>query len=224
VRVEIQALPFGGELCVRGLALIDQRDQSSTPLLLTSRGHFRQVHSGDVKIYRALDSLPRAYVVHQARILENDVQAIEAMTAPSFAPSQVVLLHKTRADKPVPLPTTPILNESHVTILSYEPHAISFQAEMDQPGYVVLSDTWYPGWQASLDGQPVPIERANLAFRAIYVPRGSHTLHLAYRPASYVWGLRLSLGTLLLLAMGLAMSTWNAMRRSSSPRSASTSD
>jgi hypothetical protein len=214
-QVEIEALPFGGELCIRGLALIDRRDQSSTPLLLTARGRFKQVHSGDVKIYQALDALPRAYVVHQARSLADDARAIPIMAAPSFDPSRTVLLHKDPGHDQLPesaLPDTPPTG-SHASVLSYKPHEIVLQAEMKQPGYVVLSDTWYPGWQASLDGQPTHIERANLAFRAIYVPPGSHSLRLVYRPTSYAWGSGASLGTLLVVALGSILGTKEAIQQ-----------
>jgi hypothetical protein len=205
--VEIRPLPFGGILTVRGLSLIDERDGSSNPLLLNAKGRFIQVHSGDVKIYQALDVLPRAYAVHDALTIASDNLAIEAMAEPSFDPAQTVLLHADGAfDGPVstlPSPSTGTPPaDSNVTVLVYEPHEIVLRAEMEQPGYVVLSDTWYPGWRATLDGRPTPIQRANLMFRALHVPQGSHNLHLTYRPESYVWGLGTSLGTLLIVILG----------------------
>jgi hypothetical protein len=217
VRVEIQALPFDGRLNVRGLSLIDRRDQSSVPLLLNSKGSFRQVHSGDVKIYQALDTLPRAYVVHQAQLLEDDAQAVPAMKDPTFDPSQTVLLHPDpQQDAALPALARPDTSRpaSYVTVLTYKPQEIVLQAEMKQPGYVVLSDTWYPGWQARLDGKPTPIARANLVFRAIYVPQGTHSLHLIYRPASYMWGLSLSAVMLVLLVLSSILSAWRTARAS----------
>jgi hypothetical protein len=215
VQVEIEALPFGGSLSIRGLALIDRRDRSSVPLLLTSKGHFVQLHSGDVKIYQARDALPRAYVVHQARIVVDDTEAVAAMADPAFDPSQTVLLHQDRQledSRSAPaMPRSPA--ESRVTITSYRPHEITLQAELEQPGYVVISDTWYPGWQAWLDGQLAPIERANLAFRAIHVPQGTHSLRLIYRPASYLWGLRTSLGALGIITLSFVLSIRQALRR-----------
>jgi hypothetical protein len=213
--VEIAILPFDGQLCVRGLALIDRRDQTSAPLLLTSRGRFAQVHSGDVKIYQALDLLPRAYAVHQALFLDDDTEAIARLSAPDFDPSQVVILHgdpqrsadSLSSDAPDSTPT-----QSDVAILSYQPHEIALQAHMERPGYIVLSDTWYPGWHASLDGQPIPIERANLAFRAVRVPQGSHTLTMSFRPASYLWGARFSLCTLAAMALAALFCAGRALR------------
>jgi uncharacterized membrane protein YfhO len=96
--------------------------------------------------------------------------------------------------------------------LTYQPENILLQAEMAQPGYVVLTDAWYPGWHATLDGTPIPIERANLTFRAVQVPQGTHTLHFTYRPASYTWGVRITLFTLLFVTLGLAFKLWKTLR------------
>jgi uncharacterized membrane protein YfhO len=60
------------------------------------------------------------------------------------------------------------------------------------PGYVVLSNTWYPGWKAWLDGQPVTIWKANYLFQAVEVPAGNHHLELAYRPGLFYLGFAIS--------------------------------
>jgi hypothetical protein len=138
------------------------------------------------------------------------------MTDPAFDPAQTVLLHlDPRRPDPPPMPARPDTSHpaSRVAVLEYKPEEMLLQAEMEQPGYVVLSDTWYPGWQALLDGQPAHIERANLVFRAIYVPQGTHTLRVYFCPSSYTWGWRLSLGTLLLLVLGSFVSARQAAAR-----------
>jgi uncharacterized membrane protein YfhO len=58
--------------------------------------------------------------------------------------------------------------------------------------YLVLSDSHYPGWQATLDGTPTPIHRANFALRAVHVPAGSHRVRFAYEPRSFHVGLTVS--------------------------------
>ena len=54
-------------------------------------------------------------------------------------------------------------------------------------------DAHYPGWQATLDGEPVELLRANLNFRGVAVPAGSHQIEMRYRPESFRWGLVLAL-------------------------------
>jgi uncharacterized membrane protein YfhO len=68
-----------------------------------------------------------------------------------------------------------------------------------------LTDVYYPGWTASVDGTAVPIHRANYAFRAVAVPPGRHVVEFHYRPASVRYGLLLSLAGALVL--GWLMST-----------------
>jgi hypothetical protein len=76
--------------------------------------------------------------------------------------------------------------------------------EIDQPEHVairtrgataallVLNDSLYPGWEATLDSTPVPLLRANTAFRAVAVPPGEHVVDMRYRPRSYRLGLALA--------------------------------
>ena len=93
---------------------------------------------------------------------------------------------------------------SAVTLISYAPEEVVLQALLPTPGYVVLSDSWYPGWRADIDGTPAATERANLAFRAVYVPQGTHTVRWTYRPASYLVGLGISSAALLAIMAALA--------------------
>ncbi|MFX1353309.1 MAG: YfhO family protein, partial [Promethearchaeota archaeon] len=190
-RVEVVALPFGGRVHIRGLTLIDERDGSNVPLILSTDGRFRQVHSGDVKIYQVLDALPRAYVVHQTRVIAGDEAALAAIAKPSFDPGRTAILAAGRElDESPPA-------EPQVTVLTYTPQEIALQATLHVPGYLVLSDAWYPGWRATAEGRSVVIERANVHFRAVYLAEGTHTVRLVYRPKSYFIGLGLSVLTAL---------------------------
>jgi hypothetical protein len=101
-----------------------------------------------------------------------------------------------------------------VTVLSYEPEEVLLRASLSAPGYVVLSDSYYPGWRAAVDGEPVAIERANLAFRSVYVPTGTHTVRWVYRPTSYRVGLGISAVALLALATAFSIV---AIRRAVKP-------
>jgi uncharacterized membrane protein YfhO len=71
---------------------------------------------------------------------------------------------------------------------------------------VYVSDAYYPGWKAYVDGEKTDIFRANLAFRAIRVPPGRHTVSLVYVPFSFYLGLGLT-------GIGLALSLLLARKR-----------
>ena len=73
-------------------------------------------------------------------------------------------------------------------------------------GFLVVNTTWYPGWQAWIDGEPASVRRADAAYMGVTVPAGSRHVQLVYRPAWILWltGVCL-LAWLVLLGIGLQM-------------------
>jgi uncharacterized membrane protein YfhO len=126
------------------------------------------------------------------------------MASPSFDPAQTAIL---AAGKKID--TSPA-DKPHVTVETYEPEKIILRASLHAPGYLVLSDTWYPGWRATVDGMPATIERANVHFRAINLPTGTHTVHLVYEPASYFVGIGISAVTMLSIVLGTMIKLWTS--------------
>jgi hypothetical protein len=76
----------------------------------------------------------------------------------------------------------------------YENHAVTIATRANGRRLLVLTDVYYPGWIAMVDGERVPIHRANYAFRAVSVPAGEHIVEFRYRPASVRYGAVGSLG------------------------------
>lgn len=68
-------------------------------------------------------------------------------------------------------------------------------------GYVVLPQSFYPGWRASVDGHAARIDRADYAFSAVYVGSGRHSVEFTYRPASVIVGAAGTAGTLLVIVV-----------------------
>jgi uncharacterized membrane protein YfhO len=91
-------------------------------------------------------------------------------------------------------------------VRAYGPNRIAVMVEGAAPGYLVLTDPWYPGWEASIDGVPATLYRANYVFRAVRVPAGRHEVVFTFAPASYYLGRRVSLAALALTAA--VLSTW----------------
>jgi uncharacterized membrane protein YfhO len=92
-----------------------------------------------------------------------------------------------------------------VQVLTYHPDAQDLLVE-GGGGLLVVSGLFYPGWQARLDGRPVPIVQANLALRAVAVPPGLHQVEWRYRPwwaiPAFVGGI---LGLLVLVCLALKL-------------------
>jgi hypothetical protein len=83
-----------------------------------------------------------------------------------------------------------------------EPERVVISVSAGAPAWLVLADTFYPGWTATLDSTPASIERANGAFRAVQVPAGEHEVAFTYRPASLRAGAAIS-GAALIVWVGL---------------------
>lgn len=73
---------------------------------------------------------------------------------------------------------------AQITLTAYEPNALTYELNSQNGGVAVLSEIYYPGWTATLDGNPIEIGRANYVLRALRVPAGKHTLALSFDPQS----------------------------------------
>jgi hypothetical protein len=200
ISISVEGIAPDSEFVLRGLSLVDTRTSTTRQVTLSTDGNYQLVHSGDVKIYKNLDALPRAFVVHQAEVISDDDQAIARMRDPAFELAQTIIL----ADG------EPLAGEGHATaeIVQYAPEEIVVDARSDAPGYLLLTDTFYPGWRASVDGGPAEILRADVAFRALRLEPGAHRVEFRYQPALLRWGGWISAGALLLLLCGLVWALW----------------
>ena len=87
-----------------------------------------------------------------------------------------------------------------VVVARYEPQRVELLATLERPGLVILADTYYPGWNLTIDGQPAPIYRTNRLMRGAAVKAGRHALVYTYNPASVRIGAMLSIAGLIALA------------------------
>jgi hypothetical protein len=127
----------------------------------------------DFAVYENQRALPRAFVVGQVREI---LGRGEVETLRSIDPRSEILLARDL------LPAGPRTAFQPAAIVEDRPDRVVIAATASGPGYLFLSDTWYPGWRAEVDGQPVPVLRANIAFRAVPVTGGDHRVVFRYDP------------------------------------------
>jgi hypothetical protein len=204
-RITVRYLADEGQLRLRGLTLLDQRTGTHRALIVSTEGRYRLVHSGDVKIYENLDVLPRAFVVHQARAVPDDEGVIAAMQERSFAPDEEVIL----ISEGSALSSDGANGGDRVRIARYEPERVTIEALLSSPGYLVLTDTYYPGWRVVVNGQPADILRADLYFRAVHLPEGEHVVEFIYDPLTFKLGSLVSVIFVLFVAGAVA---WDRLR------------
>ena len=127
-------------------------------------------------------TLPRTYAVGTARAADGD-RARQVLADPGFDPAREVVLPDTS------LQAGPAFS-GRTRIVGYKADRVRIEAELSEPGIVVLVDTYDPGWAVTVDGQPAALLRANVAFRGVKVPAGKHVIEHVYRP----WTVRYGLG------------------------------
>ena len=156
------------------------------------------VYHGEVDIYENRRAMPRAFVAGAAIVVRGPKDARAAMSDPAFDPAASVVLEGPDAISPTSAASPAPTGQARIT--RYGAQEVEVLVEAQRPGVLVLTDAWYPGWEAQLDGAPAPIHPADLAFRGVVVPAGTHRVVFHYRPASVTSGL----GLAGLSAIGLA--------------------
>jgi hypothetical protein len=152
------------------------------------------------RIYANDAALPRALVVHQARVIEDAEARLKALLDPDFDPRSEVILSDPPLQNPAEGQKT---GSEEAAILRQGPDRVIIEVKTARPGYLVLADTYYPGWRAAVDGAPARILPANHAFRAVEIDAGEHTVVFEYAPLSFRLGAWITTGAILLLAAAL---------------------
>ena len=99
--------------------------------------------------------------------------------------------------------------ESVVQLTSYEPNRLTYHVSSAKGGVVVFSEIYYPGWQATIDGAPVDIARADYILRAMHVPSGLHTIEMWFEPQSIRVTETIAYVALALLVIGVMAWVWH---------------
>jgi len=131
--------------------------------------------------YALRDSfLPRAFIVTDYQILDRD-DILNFMTAPSFDPRKTLVFEKEGLTESPPRYPARRSDASGVFDLTlYQPDAMMIETRTTEPGYLMVSENYYPGWKASVDGHAQRILRGNYLFRVIELPEGKHRVELFF--------------------------------------------
>jgi hypothetical protein len=190
----------------RYIDLIEQAGRDAGDLLLAAS--VSQVYGevqptgwqGEAPVFTYPDETPRAWLVPQAVWFETKEKIENALLDPGWDPMQTVILagqSSTGSDSPV-------MTTGSITILENSPDQVRCRVETDGAAYLVISNSWYPGWVATVNGQEIPLYRANLMFQAVEIPPGSTDVSLSYHLSHWEAGAGIT-GLALLVTLGLVL-------------------
>jgi hypothetical protein len=159
----------------------------------------------DATVYANRGALPRTFVVSGRRIVAGDDAALAAVTSPSFDARRTLIQEGSGSSTPPGAPA------GRARIISYEPDRVVISATAARPATVVLSDLWFQGWNAKVDGAAVDVARVDYLLRGVHVGRGAHRIVFSYQPAS--WRFARLLTGLAIVALAAAVAITLLRRR-----------
>lgn len=157
-------------------------------------------------VHRLNEVAPRAWLVYQAQEIDEDT-TLARLDALDFDPAQVALVSPGSS---LTLETPHGDEKANIEIVHQTPNSLVLAVATPTDGLLVLSEIYYPGWQAAIDGQSTPVLRANHILRGMSVPAGQHHVEVFFRPVTFIWGAVISGITLVALAVA---GFWTWLRR-----------
>ncbi len=150
--------------------------------------------------YRLADPLPRAYLVDRVEVEPDSIEVLNRLIAGGEDPHRIAYVSE---GSPLHGPGTSSVGR--VRWLDGNNHSVRLDVDAPVRSLLVLTDSWYPGWTASVDGRPAPLARVNWRFRGVYLESGTHLVGFDYRPRRILAGATVSaIGLLVLVGLVIA--------------------
>jgi hypothetical protein len=203
------------------MVTLTQRQSASGQLVdapQPDRRFFNPVHIDpqlNLSFYEVVAQLPRAYFASNIQWGKPHSAVVDFISSPEqthFDPSKLTLLEHNNDGEtgPTQASNPNQANQSKVVWVQDAPEHVVLNATTKQAAFLVLTDQFYPGWQAYIDGQRSETYRANALFRAVFVPAGQHRVEFVYSPLSLWLGFAIAGATA--LALGV-ICLWSVLTR-----------
>ena len=141
------------------------------------------------RMYEVTDSVPRTYLASHPVYDPDPISTLRRLSTDMFDSAREVVI-----DAPIRLQREAEFRGT-AKIESYQNDRVWITARLHEPGILILTDAFYPGWKVYVDKNPKRILRANYLFRGVELTPGNHTVEFVYDPASFKIGLFISLMT-----------------------------
>lgn len=188
-------------IALRSLSLIDRRTGANQPVVVSPA--YRLDFLGDMKIYEDRDVLPRAFLANGLEITPNLAAMIVAMRSPTWRAQETAVASAGEVDAKLAFRETGDPGQAQIVV--DQPERVVVDTSAPGRRVLVLTDSFYPGWEVTVDGVAQPILPVNILFRGVVVGPGTHQIVFSYRPASWSLGAVLSVVGLLATLAGLVL-------------------
>jgi hypothetical protein len=174
-----------------------------TALHAVAGGQLRRIaevpglYARPLQVFEVPGALGRARVVSGVRIADG-IDGLGALLDPGFDPALSIVLPEGEAREP----STAFAGRAEIVADGTD--RLRVEAELAGDGYLVVSDTYDPGWTARVDGRSAVLLRANTCFRAVALPAGRHVVEMVYRPRVVLAALIVSALAAAAIVAGLA--------------------
>ncbi len=188
VRYGLDDLRAYGSLHVSDITVFEdllERGNSSSRKLILARAGVEYLYRGQFGFSPVAAPFPRASVFYQARMFKDRDEILRLWSHPGFNAQDTVLLEGSGLTEA----SSGNGGSEPAKIVAYENEKVVIKAAAKQAGWLVLLDSFYPGWRAYVDGREERIFRADGFFRAVSVPAGEHTVEFRYLPKSFIYGM-----------------------------------
>lgn len=170
---------------------------------------YLMVYNKEVRIFENQAASPRAFLVPAVTPIADADAALALMRRGAIDPLRHAVVE---GNPPGPF-SFPGSKGATATITAYNAQQVRIEVNAADPSFLVLTDAFYPGWNATVDGRPVPVYPTDLAFRGVAIPAGHHHVEIYYQPASFRYGLVFAgLAAILLVVVAIGMTPWQWRR------------
>jgi hypothetical protein len=154
-----------------------------------------------VKMYKK--TLKRAMILDYAEFLEEEQSILERLADSNFDPNKTILIEGKSVTQNVD-PTNSLNQnkDAKVQITNYLPNRIELSVESAKASFLLLNETYYPGWRAYVDDQETEVLKANYNFKAIKIQKGQHKVSFVFKPVSLKIGASITCAALLVMLVG----------------------
>ncbi|MDN3513587.1 MAG: YfhO family protein [Candidatus Brocadia sp.] len=149
-------------------------------------------HDSKYALFQNIQALPRAFIVHEAKTLQGRDAIFKELSGSEFNPKKYAILEEP-SRLIMDTATENLQQEPAPTILEYSPNSVTIKASLLEDGYLVLGDTFYPGWNAYVDGKKSKVLKTDYILRSVFLEKGEHVVQFVYEPKSFTAGMIISL-------------------------------